>query len=145
MANWWISSRWIEPESDDDDDDEDNDGDNNDDDNNGNDDNNDDDNNGNGDNNDDGNNGNADKNDGTNEEQNDDNNEKERKMATDTKADKLKEYETESLIEFLRGDSKIKHIEVGDLFTKLEEKKITGDSFLKLSGWDFKEYGMLMR
>ncbi|GES74309.1 hypothetical protein GLOIN_2v1477808 [Rhizophagus clarus] len=74
MANWWISSRWIEPESDDDDDDEDNDGDNNDDDNNGNDDNNDDDNNGNGDNNDDGNNGNADKNDGTNEEQNDDNN-----------------------------------------------------------------------
>ncbi|GES74175.1 zinc finger BED domain-containing protein 1-like [Rhizophagus clarus] len=74
MANWWISSRWIEPESDNDDDDEDNDGDNNDDDNNGNDDNNDDDNNGNGDNNDDGNNGNADKNDGTNEEQNNDNN-----------------------------------------------------------------------
>ncbi|GBB87607.1 hypothetical protein RclHR1_14080004 [Rhizophagus clarus] len=75
MVNWWISSRWIEPESDDDDDDdEDNNGDNNDDDNNNNDDNNDDNNNGNGDNNDDGNNGNADKNDGTNEEQNDDNN-----------------------------------------------------------------------
>ncbi|GBB87837.1 hypothetical protein RclHR1_14320004 [Rhizophagus clarus] len=52
----WISSNWIELESDDDDDDEDNNGDNNDDDNNGNDDNNDDDNNGNGDNNVDGNN-----------------------------------------------------------------------------------------
>ncbi|GBC02875.1 hypothetical protein RclHR1_04870018 [Rhizophagus clarus] len=67
-ANWWILSRWIEPESDDDDDDEDNDDDNNDDDNNGNDDNNDDNNNGNSNNNNDSNNGNADKNDGTNEE-----------------------------------------------------------------------------
>ena len=59
-----------------------------------------------------------------------------------TKADMLKEYETESLIKFLRGDSKLKHIEVGDPFTNLEEKKITGNSFLKLSGWDFKEYEM---
>ncbi|GES88851.1 hypothetical protein GLOIN_2v1695250 [Rhizophagus clarus] len=39
----------------------------------------------------------------------------------------------------------LKLTKVGDLFTKLEEKKITGDSFLKLSGWDFKEYGMSMR
>jgi len=62
-----------------------------------------------------------------------------------TKADILKEYGMESLIKFLREDSKLKHIEVGDLFTKLEEKKITGDSFLKLSGWDFKEYGMSLR
>ncbi|CAI2168137.1 7460_t:CDS:2 [Funneliformis geosporum] len=60
-------------------------------------------------------------------------------------ADMLKEYETESLIKFLRGDSKLKHIEVGDLFTELEEKKITGNSFLKLSGWDLKEYGMSLR
>jgi hypothetical protein len=59
-----------------------------------------------------------------------------------TKADMIKEYEPESLIKFLRGDPKLKHIEVSDLFTKLEEKQITGDSFLKLSGWDFKEYGM---
>jgi hypothetical protein len=65
--------------------------------------------------------------------------------STSTKADMLKEYEAESLINFLRGDPKLKHIEVGDLFTKLEEKKITGNSFLKLSGWDFKEYGMTMR
>jgi hypothetical protein len=62
-----------------------------------------------------------------------------------TKADMLKEYGMESLIKFLRGDSKLKHIEVGDLFMKLEEKKIISDSFLKLSGWDFKEYGMLLR
>jgi hypothetical protein len=65
--------------------------------------------------------------------------------STPTKADMLKEYGTESLIKFLRGDSKLKDIEVGDLFTKLEEKKIIGDSFLKLSGWDFKEYGMSLR
>jgi len=65
--------------------------------------------------------------------------------STDTKADMLKEYGTESLIKFLQEDSKLKHIEVGDLFTKLEEKTITGDSFVKLSGWDFKDYGMSMR
>ena len=50
--------------------------------------------------------------------------------------------ERKVLSNFCGGDSKLKHIEVGDLFTKLEEKKITGDSFFKLSGWDFKEYGM---
>jgi hypothetical protein len=63
-----------------------------------------------------------------------------------TKADMLKEYKTESLIKFLREDSKLKHIEAGDVFfTRLEEEKITGDSFLKLTGWDFKEYGMTLR
>ena len=66
--------------------------------------------------------------------------------SSSTLADKVKEYETESLIEFLRKDPKLKRIEVGDgLFTRLEEEKITGDSFLKLTGWEFKEYGMTLR
>ena len=66
--------------------------------------------------------------------------------SSSTLADKVKEYETESLIEFLRRDPKLKRIEVGDgFFTRLEEEKITGDSFLKLTGWEFKEYGMTLR
>ena len=49
---------------------------------------------------------------------------KQSKMSsTTTKADMLKEYETENLIKFLRKDPKLKRIEVGDLFTKLEKKK----------------------
>ena len=40
----------------------------------------------------------------------------------------LKEYGTESLINFLQEDSKLKHIEVGDLLIKLEEVNITGNS-----------------
>ncbi|GES84385.1 hypothetical protein GLOIN_2v1482674 [Rhizophagus clarus] len=61
-----------------------------------------------------------------------------------TKADMLKEYGTESLINFLRGDSKLQ-IEVGDLFTKLEEEKITSHLFLKLTRQEFREFGMKLR
>jgi hypothetical protein len=56
----------------------------------------------------------------------------------------LKEYGTESLINFLRGDSKLQ-IEVDDLFTKLEEEKITGHLFLKLTRQEFREFGMKLR
>ncbi|CAB5180903.1 unnamed protein product [Rhizophagus irregularis] len=50
---------------------------------------------------------------------------KENKMSSSsTLADKVKEYETESLNEFLRKDPKLKRIEVGDgFFTRLEEEK----------------------
>ena len=66
--------------------------------------------------------------------------------SSSTLADKVKEYETESLIKFLRKDPKLKRIEVSDgFFTRLEEEKITGDSFLKLTGWEFKEYEMTLR
>ncbi|RGB23050.1 hypothetical protein C1646_775086 [Rhizophagus diaphanus] len=65
--------------------------------------------------------------------------------SSSTLADKVKEYETESLIKFLQKDPKLKHIEVGDgFFMRLEEEKITGDSFLKLTGWEFKKYGMTL-
>jgi hypothetical protein len=47
--------------------------------------------------------------------------------STSTKADMLKEYERK-IIKFLREGPKLKRIEVGDLFTKLEKKKITGNS-----------------
>ena len=63
-----------------------------------------------------------------------------------TQADKIKKYETERLIKYLREDSKSEGLELdNNFFTKLEEKEITGSSFLKLSGWDFKEYGMSLR
>ena len=66
--------------------------------------------------------------------------------SSSTLANKVKEYEMESLIKFLWKDPKLKHIEVSDgFFTRLEEEKITGDSFLKLTGWEFKEYGMTLR
>jgi hypothetical protein len=62
-----------------------------------------------------------------------------------TQADKIKKYETGSLIEYLREDSKSEGLELdNDFFTKLEEKEITGSSFLKLTGWDFKGYGITL-
>jgi hypothetical protein len=66
--------------------------------------------------------------------------------STSTKADMLKEYETESLIKFLQGDHKLRGLELdNNFFTKLRDEKITGNSFLKLTGWEFKEYGMTLR
>jgi hypothetical protein len=55
--------------------------------------------------------------------------------STSTLADMLKEYETESLIKFLRGDPKLRGLELdNNFFTKLHDEKITGNSFLKLTG-----------
>ncbi|CAG8641181.1 1461_t:CDS:1, partial [Funneliformis mosseae] len=55
--------------------------------------------------------------------------------------DKIKKYETERLIKYLREDSKSEGLELNNnFFTKLEEKEITDSSFLKLTRWDFKEY-----
>ena len=52
----------------------------------------------------------------------------------------------ERLIKYLRKDSKLEGLELdNDFFTKLEEKEITGSSFLKLTGWEFKEYGMTLK
>ena len=63
-----------------------------------------------------------------------------------TLADRIKKYETERLIKFLREDSKSEGLELdNNFFTKLEEKEITGSAFLKLTGWDFKEYGITLR
>ena len=62
-----------------------------------------------------------------------------------TLADRIEKYETERLIKFLREDSKSEGLELdNNFFTKLEEKEITGSSFLKLTGWDFKEYGITL-
>jgi hypothetical protein len=66
--------------------------------------------------------------------------------STSTKADMLKEYDTESLIKFLQGDPKSRGLELdNNFFTKLRDEQITGNSFLKLTGWEFKEYGMTLR
>ena len=62
-----------------------------------------------------------------------------------TLADRIEKYETERLIKFLREDSKSEGLELdNNFFTKLEEKEITGSSFLKLTGWDFKGYGITL-
>ena len=66
--------------------------------------------------------------------------------STSTKADKIKEYETERLINFLREDSELSHIELGDgFFTRLERENITGHLFLKLTRQEFREFGMKIR
>ena len=63
-----------------------------------------------------------------------------------TLADRIEKYETERLIKFLREDSKSEGLELdNNFFTKLEEKEITGSSFLKLIEWDFKEYKIILR
>ncbi|CAI2196652.1 8631_t:CDS:2, partial [Funneliformis geosporum] len=44
------------------------------------------------------------------------------------------------------GDSKLEGLELDDnFFTKLRDENITGDVFLRLTGWDLKEYGMTLR
>jgi len=46
----------------------------------------------------------------------------------------------------LRNDKDFKDLGLNDgFFTKLEDEKITGQSFLMLTGWKFKEYGMTLR
>ncbi|RGB28714.1 hypothetical protein C1646_818951 [Rhizophagus diaphanus] len=63
--------------------------------------------------------------------------------SSSTLADRLEEYETERLINFLWGDSELSHIELGDgFFTRLEEENITRHLFLKLTRQEFREFGM---
>ncbi|PKC55252.1 hypothetical protein RhiirA1_446879 [Rhizophagus irregularis] len=63
-----------------------------------------------------------------------------------TAADKIKKYETERLIKYLREDSKSEGLELdNDFFTKLEEENITGHLFLKLTRQEFREFGMGLR
>ena len=63
-----------------------------------------------------------------------------------TLANRIEKYETERLIKFLQEDSKSEGLELdNNFFTKLEEKEITGSSFLKLTEWDFKKYGITLR
>ena len=72
----------------------------------------------------------------------------ENKMSSNsTLADtRLEEYETERLINFLREDSELSHIELGDgFFTRLERENITGHLFLKLTRQEFREFGMGLR
>ncbi|CAI2185648.1 2911_t:CDS:2 [Funneliformis geosporum] len=58
----------------------------------------------------------------------------------------LKEYEVESLIKFLREDPKLRGLELDNsFFMKLRDEEITGNLFLKLTRWKFKEYGMILR
>ena len=58
----------------------------------------------------------------------------------------IKLWETERLISFLRSDSKLEGLKLDDnFFMKLSDENITGDLFLKLTGWDLKEYGMTLR
>ena len=58
----------------------------------------------------------------------------------------IKEWETERLISFLESDSKFGGLKLdNNFFTKLRDKQITGHLFLKLTGWEFKEYGMILR
>ncbi|CAI2196527.1 17073_t:CDS:1, partial [Funneliformis geosporum] len=60
--------------------------------------------------------------------------------------DRIKKYETERLIKYLQEDSKSEGLELdNNFFIKLEEKEITSSLFLKLTGWDFKEYGIILR
>ena len=66
--------------------------------------------------------------------------------SSSTLADRLEEYVTERLINFLRGDSELSHIELGDgFFTRLEEENIIGHLFLKLTRQEFREFGMGLR
>ncbi|CAG8729434.1 8420_t:CDS:2, partial [Funneliformis mosseae] len=60
--------------------------------------------------------------------------------------DRLEEYETERLINFLRKDFELSHIELSDgFFTRLERENITGHLFLKLTRQEFREFGMGLR
>jgi hypothetical protein len=66
--------------------------------------------------------------------------------STSSPADIIKGWETDRLIKFLRNDKNFKDLGLNDgFFTKLEDEKITGQSFLMLTGWKFKEYGMTLR
>ena len=61
-------------------------------------------------------------------------------------AETIKEWETERLISFLESDSKFEGLKLeNNFFTKLRDENITGDLFLRLTGWDLKEYGMTLR
>ncbi|RIA81834.1 hypothetical protein C1645_836329 [Glomus cerebriforme] len=61
-------------------------------------------------------------------------------------ADTIKGWDTERLISFLRADHKSEGLELDDVFfTKLRDEKITSQLFLKLTGWEFKEYGMSLK
>ena len=52
----------------------------------------------------------------------------------------------ESRIRLTINDKDFKDLGLNDgFFTKLEDEKITGQSFLMLTGWKFKEYGMTLR
>ena len=63
-----------------------------------------------------------------------------------TLADRIEKYETERLIKFLQRDEKLRDIELGDkFFTKLNDEKITGHLFLKLTRQEFREFGMKIR
>src|SRR5438034_2695461 len=56
----------------------------------------------------------------------------------------LKILGTERLIKFLQRDEKLRDIELGDkFFTKLNDEKITGHLFLKLTRQEFREFGEL--
>ena len=58
----------------------------------------------------------------------------------------LKTWGTETLIMFLRGDEKLRDIELGyNFFAKLNDEKITGHLFLKLTRQEFREFGMKIR
>ena len=61
-------------------------------------------------------------------------------------AETIKLCDTERLISFLRSDSKLEGLELDDnFFTKLSDENITGDLFLRLTGWNLKEYRMTLR
>jgi hypothetical protein len=61
-------------------------------------------------------------------------------------ADTIKGWETERLISFLRSDSNFESLKLdNNFFTKLRDEQIAGHLFLKLTGWEFKEYGMTLR
>ena len=47
---------------------------------------------------------------------------------------------------FLRSDSNFESLKFdNNFFTKLHDEQITGHLFLKLTEWEFKEYGMTLR
>ncbi len=63
-----------------------------------------------------------------------------------TLANRIEKYKIKRLIKFLWEDSKSEGLELdNNFFTKLEEKEITGSSFLKLTRWDFKKYEITLR
>ena len=60
-------------------------------------------------------------------------------------ADTLEGWETERLISFLQADSKLEDLKLDNsFFTKLRDEKISGHSFLNLTGWEFKDYRMTL-
>ena len=61
-------------------------------------------------------------------------------------ADTIKGWKTERLISFLQSDSNFESLKLdNNFFTKLRDEQIAGHLFLKLTGWEFKEYGMTLR